>query len=309
MLASGAEWSNDMPLMPKLNVLQLGFIFVGISSIVLPSLIAEASGDAKKSTADLIELVRPEVVQVVVRIAREDIGKPIPAPLDQWFKDIPIVVEGTGFFVNDAGDIVTASHVVNGTQQIIQKLAESGIHADTLIGVSLPNVDKNGLTISSPTELFPVALVAVDPKHDIAVFHSTDNPFKSKSKMFSGPGTPQRTTKFAQLTTDRPRDGQEVFACGFPLNESGMVTTSGAIASAWKTKKLLTATTDTDFVEVFWADLRVNGGNSGGPVFRIYDQAVLGMAVELDGSLAIVVPAKYISAFLTDHSIKWNSAH
>lgn len=300
----------------KDGILRLAFVFVAVLCIGPWLLIAEApAADTKKSTADLIELVRPEVVQVVVRIALLDTTKPIPFSLNKLFIR-PIFIAGTGFFVNDAGDVVTASHVVNGvprtgepgTQQIIQMLAQHGIHADTLIGVSLPNVDKNGLTISSPTELFPVALVAVDARHDIAVFHATDNPFKSKTKMFSGPGMPQRTTKFVQFATDRPRDGQEVFTCGFPLGEPGMVTTSGAIASAWKTKKLLTATTDDQAVEVYWADLRVNGGNSGGPLFRISDQAVLGMAVELGGSLGIVVPAKYISAFLTDHGIKWNSA-
>jgi len=108
----------------------------------------------------------------------------------------------------------------------------------------------------------------------------------------------------------RPRDGEEIFACGFPFGEPGLVTTSGAIASAWKTDLLIAAKAAgvVETVETYWADLRINPGNSGGPVFRTSDQSVLGMAVEFKGTLGVVVPAKYIAEFLKAHAIQWSSA-
>jgi S1-C subfamily serine protease len=84
----------------------------------------------------------------------------------------------------------------------------------------------------------------------------------------------------------------------------------GAIASAWKTESLITATAAgfSRPAEVYLVDLRINPGNSGGPIFRRDDQAVLGMAVESKGSLGVVVPAKYIAQFLKGHGIQWMPA-
>ena len=288
-------------------------------------LIAESPTTAnQKSIADLVELVRPAVVQVAVEITDSVGGNPIPSPLDQCFQNRGICVVGTGFFVNATGDVVTASHVANGiqargpapgalgTQQIIEILGATGIHANAIIEVSMPNVESRGLTLSSGRMSFPVIFVAADAEHDIAVFHATVNPFTNMGRTFSGPryaGLPQTTAKSVSLALSRPRDGEEIFACGFPFGEPGLVTTSGAIASAWKTTTLLTATAGLlQPVHIYLADLRVNVGNSGSPVFRTQDQAVLGMIVELKGSLGVVVPAKYVSEFLNGHGIQWNSA-
>jgi S1-C subfamily serine protease len=249
----------------------------------------------------------------------------IPSPLDKCFQNKPACVVGTGFFVNTNGDVVTASHVANGiqarasepgtpgTQQIIEMLGANAIHASTIIAVSWPNVEARGLTLIGGRTTFPVTLVAADAEHDIAVFHATVNPFTNMPRLFSGPryaGLPQTRVKFVSLAVGRPRDGEEIFACGFPFGEPGLVTTSGAIASAWKTKTLLTATAAGLLrdVEIYWADLRLNPGNSGGPVFRPRDQAMVGMVVEVKGSLGVLVPAKYVSEFLTAHGIQWRPA-
>jgi S1-C subfamily serine protease len=229
---------------------------------------------------------------------------------------------GTGFFVNAAGDVVTASHVAigiqgsapePGIQQIIQILEANGIHAAPYIAVSIPNVETSHLTIASGSELFPATLAAADAEHDIAVFHATVNPFTKMQKTFGGSGAaglPQATATFVHLALSRPHDGEEIFACGFPFSEPGLVTTSGTIASAWKTETLLTATGAGLLrpVDTYWADLRANPGNSGGPVFRTRDQAVVGMVVQGKGSLGVVVPAKYVSEFLKAHGIQWSAA-
>lgn len=261
----------------------------------------------EKRTTDLIESVRPAVVQVYVRITDVPLPtKPVP---DCFAATRRTCVVGTGFFMNDAGDVVTASHVANAAQQIIQTLGSNGIHAEVGIGVNMPNVETKILTFGSNTEGFTAILIATDAEHDIAALHTPINPFTNMPKTFGGTGTenlPQTRATFVHLAVERPRDGEEIVACGFPFGESGLVTTSGTIASAWKTESLLSAKAATTFprdVDVYWADLRINAGNSGGPVFRVTDSAVLGMAVELKGSLGVVVPAKYIVDFLKSHNI------
>jgi S1-C subfamily serine protease len=278
----------------------------------------------QKSTADLVDLVRPAVVQMAIEITEPVFNKRLPPPLDQYFQDRTIFVAGTGFFVNVAGDVVTANHVANGLQipgripdlgiqQIIQMLKTSGINAVAVIGVSIPNVETKQITLASSSTLFPVTLTYTDAEHDIAVFHATVNPFTNMPRTFVGPGTaglPQQKATFVQLATKRPRDAEDGFACGFPFGESGLVTTSGTIASAWKSETLLSAQSagSTNSTEVYWADLRVNPGNSGGPIFRMSDQAVLGIVVENKGNLGSVVPAKYVADFLKTNAIQWSSA-
>jgi S1-C subfamily serine protease len=286
-------------------------------------LTAESSTTAaQKSTADLVELVRPAVVQVAVHITGPYGRNAAPPPLDRCFRNGTMCVVGTGFFINAAGDVVTASHVANGiqgtapqpgTQQIMQMLGANGIHAITIIGVSIPNVETSRMLMASGTQFFPATLVATDTEHDIAVFHATVNPFTNMPRTFGGPGAaglPQATAKFVSLALSRPRDGEEIFACGFPFGEPGLVTTSGTIASAWKTETLPTAAADgfPHSVDVYFADVRINFGNSGGPVFRSLDQAVLGMVIGFEGNLGIVVPAKYVSEFLTARGIQWEPA-
>jgi S1-C subfamily serine protease len=287
------------------------FVAALILLTCLPGLTQTSS---EKSTADLVDLVRPAVVQIIIRVT--DMPTPDISFLPQGARDCfqqnnSLCVDGTGFFVNANGDVVTASHVANEIQQMAQMLDAHGLHSKVFIGVNLPNVETKGMTFSSGTTLFEATLSFVDLEHDIAAYHSTVNPFTNMPRTFGGPGAaglPQAKATFLSLAVARPRDAEDIFACGFPFGIPGLVTTSGTIASAWKTQTLPTSTRGIPS-EVYWADLRVNPGNSGGPVFRIHDQAVLGIAIgTLNGSIGVVVPSKFISEFLKTHDIQWTSA-
>ena len=279
--------------------------------------------ESENSATDAVDLVRPAVVQVGVEITDSSMTPATTASLPSCFRHLPICVVGSGFFVNDSRDIVTAFHVVNGAQepgtgfipgvrQVIQSLEAKGIHGIAVIGVNLPNVESPRLRLTSAMRFFPATLVAMDALHDIALFRATINPFTNMGMLSMVPtvqGIPQAKAKFVKLDSRRPRDTEEIFACGFPFGEAGLVTTLGAIASAGKTKKLLSDASEAFPwpVDVYWVDLRLNPGNSGGPVFRMKD-SVLGIVVEELGSLGIVVPAKYVVEFLQAHGIKFSSA-
>jgi len=192
---------------------------------------------------------------------------------------------------------VTACHVANDVQSVIKILGDLGIQAISVAGFSLPNKETNGIKSISDTYGVNATLVATDPLHDLALFHIEPNP-STKPK-----------TPFVRLSNTAPNDGDAIFSCGFPFGEPGIVTTSGAIASASKLAVLITAASAGAIGKIFvyWVDLAVNPGNSGGPIFSNADQSVLGIVVENEGSLGIVVPSTYIIDFLESHNIRWNS--
>jgi S1-C subfamily serine protease len=64
--------------------------------------------------------------------------------------------------------------------------------------------------------------------------------------------------------------------------------------------------------ETYTLDLRINHGNSGGPLFSTDDGSVLGIIVEIspttiENGVAFAVPAKYIAVLLDKSKIPWVS--
>jgi S1-C subfamily serine protease len=271
--------------------------------------------------ADFIDGIRPTVVQVAIH-AKGGFGN-IPPKFQSCFKGGTYCIAGTGFFVSSNGDIVTAFHVVDGyrtkdgsddpgAKQVIDALGAIGIPAEMVIGVAIPNIDNGRITVASTTNYFQAILISTDPSHDLALIRATVNPFTHMPRTFGGPGAsgmPQAMAGAVSLSMIRPRDGEEVFAAGYPFGETGLITTSGVVASAWKTKVLLRAEAAgfTFPAEVYNLDLRINPGNSGGPVFRMSDSALIGVSVEYTGSLGIAVPAKFVSSFLTNQKVPWTA--
>ncbi len=286
-----------------------------IITLVFPTNAESYFLTGENSAPDIVDVVRPAVVQVGIKIT--DISKvpDIPASLAPCFRHVHICIIGSGFLVNDEGDIVTASHVANGTrgvQQFIGLLEANGIQAIPIIGVSFPNIKIRQYEARAGVKFFPAVLIATDAAHDIALYHATVNPFTNMGPMAivpDVPGLPQAKAEFVTLDPRRPRDTEEIFACGFPFGDSGLVATLGVIASADKSRILISDLSEKWPwpVEVYWADLKINPGNSGGPIFGMKDHAVLGIAVQTLGSLGVVVPAKYIIQFLDARGIKFRA--
>jgi len=282
--------------------------------------------------ADVIDSVRPSVVQVLVQLIPTGGADPrrqlplaqIPPALRGCLSLTGTCILGTGFFVDSDGDVVTAYHVADGyraadgsetlgVKQVIEMLRAAGVRADLEIGVATPNFEDKAITVASNTEGFPAAFVATDPVHDLALIRPTVNPFAHMQRAFGGPafaGVPQATVKYVTFSPTRPRDAEEIFACGYPFSTPGLVTTSGTVASAWNQQVLIRAAEAgySSPQDVYTVDLRLNPGNSGGPVFKLSDQSVIGVAVQSFGSLAVVVPSKFVTAFLTSHGVSWTPA-
>lgn len=112
----------------------------------------------------------------------------------------------------------------------------------------------------------------------------------------------------------RPQDGEPIAVSGYPLSEPVMVTTSGAIATAWGLDIAPMpmpggppGITIPDVKDSYLGDVAVNPGNSGGPVYSIVDGAVIGVCVAFrtasgtvaaqsflyNSGLTLVVPIQY----------------
>ena len=266
-----------------------------------------------RNLPDLIDRVRGSVVQIVV--GPKDPNAEVPADLGlQCFIRKECVI-GTGFFVNTDGDVVTASHVASDAAKVIARLASRNLEAIALILAMYPNSEgKSGGQIAWNEAGFQVALQAEDKAHDIAVVSPLRglNPFDRAKQVFNI-GDQGFNLKAARLDVGRPRDGEDVFACGFPLGAEALTTTIGHVATSWGKENLHAARESgiSEESDVYRLDLRANFGNSGGPVFRNSDQSVIGITVEVTpgiGGTAVVVPSRYIADLLKKNNIRWSSS-
>jgi S1-C subfamily serine protease len=265
------------------------------------------------SEADFAEHAGELVVQVVVQTEHKPLPANLPASTQACFNQGKCIV-GTGLFVDDAGDVVTAAHVAQDVQQLIALLNAAGLKAESEVGVSAPNYEDEHTQIAGVTVEFSASITATDTKHDVALMHVTQKMVMPTLVARQGaPDIAKTTPKAVRFAIKRPHDTDPVFACGYPIFSPVLVTTTGTIASAWGTaepsawENVSTAKTAgvTTPIDVYEADLRTNPGNSGGPVFRKEDGSVIGTSVATGPAgqnsvgLTIIIPAKYITEFLT----------
>ena len=109
---------------------------------------------------------------------------PVVYPLDQFptERGYRYFFFGNAFFINEAGYLVTAAHVV--------KSFRDGGRPYILVG-----------TLGGPRRLQEAELVAVDWEHDVAVLRATPNPFVG-----------QHHVAFLSMTAERPSVGKPVLA-------------------------------------------------------------------------------------------------
>jgi S1-C subfamily serine protease len=225
--------------------------------------------------------------------------------------------------VHEQGYALTARHVT----EHARSLAVQTPQARLLAGLALPNVDSPQLVLRASFELVGLELVEEDRRHDLALLRLNPNPFAT-----GRPSGTHRTPEggvginaqygLAQIDDQRPRDGERIAVSGYPLSEPTLVTTSGSIASAWgadiqevQPPGAPAGFTIPDMKDSYLADVAVNPGNSGGPVFVVSSGKVIGVCVAFrvgeagganpfsyNSGLSIVVPIRYGLDLLRKHN-------
>jgi S1-C subfamily serine protease len=261
-----------------------------------------------KSLPDIIDLVRPSVVQV--RVGADGM---IPAPV------------GTGFIVDRSGLVLTARHVPRDGRKALEDQQRQNI--SFFIGLAQPN----SANIRANFTLVGCEIVEEDPRHDLTLLRMIPNPFEgavTSGIVIEGNPLPLLYEE-ATLSSDRPRDGSPIAVSGYPFGDPVLITTSGAVASAWAMDVQQVSPpgapagfTMPDIKDSYFADVSVNPGNSGGPVYSIDDGGIVGVCiafrtaqvvtdkgpVAINGSpmyynsgLSIVVPIRYGEELLARH--------
>jgi len=177
---------------------------------------------AKKDPATLIRRTKPAVVTIMTFSITKSTSR---FGFDSY--EYNTLSQGSGFFINSRGDIITNYHVCNGADSAIIKTFDEKIF--TVKGV-----------------------ISEDEESDIIML-TTDMP--------EGP------SKFLQITSDLPSEGENVIVIGSPLGLEH-TTSSGMVSSIRKTKngkKLVQITAP------------ISRGSSGGPVINM-DGKVIGIA-------------------------------
>ena len=232
----------------------LHFIRVLVCFVVV-SQIPNAAQVPQSSLADDIEAVRSSVARVDVRFSDHSGGS------------------GTGVFVNDDGYLVTAAHVVT---------APSGkTVADVEVVTRIPPTNQGGVIVTGSFSGSTAKVIVVDLVHDLAILLPSQNPFKDRrTGLVAGGSDVQRSAvSFAKIDPRKLRDGEPVFVSGYPLSNNTLVTTSGNIAST----RDYPVQSPRSLAFGYIADIHVNPGNSGGPVFSKEGRRVIGICLAARG--------------------------
>jgi serine protease Do len=198
---------------------------------------------------------------------------------------------GTGFFINDDGYVLTARHVIADIK------SNPGIKL--LVGVAYPNIEESGLRISNSFNIIESEVIDEDAIHDLAIIKLKVNPFKAKFPILiklKDKEIGAIKCVVPELDPRRPKAGNNIAVSGYPFTGMILITTSGSIASSWgvESKEIQSehaplGFTRHDISDVYLADLTVNPGNSGGPVYTVDEGKIIGVCVSQLLSVALTV--------------------
>lgn len=236
------------------------------------------------NVVEAIESVRHSIVQIVVKLESSQMQQP----------GNPIRPIGSGFLISSDGYVVTARHVIN--------LGSSLSVNQVRVALPLPDSERmRGNFVNVPFEI-----VEQDEAHDLALLKLQLNPFKNQvsSRFFVDGCEIVPIVSLPTLNQQRPKDGTQIAVSGYPLENTVLITNVGYIASSWGTNIVNVSIPNAplgfqsiDVTDVYYADVQMNHGNSGGPVYSIETGEIIGVAVsvrltevELQGGGSITTP-------------------
>jgi hypothetical protein len=206
---------------------------------------------------------------------------------------------GNAFFINDQGDLLTSSHVL----ETFRNGGQPGII------VSRPN---------SPPQLLPVTVVAADSAHDVAILHVTPNPFFGHFRV-----------SFLSLATDPAVPGQSVLALSLhPARLQNAQSFQAPVEDRSPGEVLSYESTRLDksapAAEIFLLSHPVTLGQSGSPVLARDSNAVVGLVEgrwlrnnlvslahsngQSSSTPGAAVPIRYAISLLDEKHVPWHAA-
>lgn len=179
------------------------------------------------SWLDVQRQVKDTVVQIFSHVAEFNWIEPYKTPNQRE-------TAGSGFFINDNGNIITNYHVVAQASSVEIQIPSFGL------------------------ERFDVEIIGVSPERDIALLKLTEDSLKRITKKLG---------KLPFLTlgdSDLLLRSQEVLALGYPLAQSRLKSTLGIVSGRERLA-------NSGFIQI---TAPINPGNSGGPALNTSGQVI-----------------------------------
>jgi S1-C subfamily serine protease len=241
-----------------------------------------------KKTSDLtasqaVEKIRPSVVQIIAEGSYGFVGNPRRIDFH--------VIAGSGFFGDTLGHIITARHIVIAIDSLPSKIIrEVGSSVDPnsimvriLVGLPVTEITHGPNRSFENVVQISARIIKRSEKADAAII---EVPAHALDKAYSN-GLIEEPSKNIKLTTNKPivpifdtepaDEGEMIAVSGFPLSIPAMVTNFGWIGSAFGVLPRVSPDDPDQFGQI--GAIQINHGNSGGPVYRVRDGAVIGIAV------------------------------
>lgn len=287
MVTRRAVTPADMVALRKMRFCILGLLaFALIASPPISSQVV-----AKTSIAKQLSRIRPAIVQIAICRPIEGI---IKTDVDPFYKSGTRII-GTGLLLDDAGDVLTPAHVAARVQQELRYLRRLGVEADLNIGINPENADPIGAS-SRATIYVPGSFRKQNSEYDLALLH-LDLPGPANKAL-------HKPVPIIFLASP-PQEGDEVLAVGFQGGSSNLVATTGMVASITDDMpKFSRDSGGTLSIEMYQVDIHSGPGDSGAPVLRQGDGAIVGLLIESNGTgIANVIPSGAVLTFLSQNGI------
>jgi S1-C subfamily serine protease len=138
---------------------------------------------------------------------------------------------GTGFFVSPQGYVLTAAHVIRGSETSARTAGATNITFK--VGILLDTSSTPQIDFRGSFNFVAASLVDVDDIHDVALLKLSRNPFTGEVR--SGIALPggmlPLKVRTATLKSELPPEGRDVLISGYPLDIPTFVTQKGMVAS------------------------------------------------------------------------------